>query len=123
MICSECGKAEATSARGIAVRVLPDGPTQHTDQHLCSDCAAAIHAREALASAAIQEQVRTAFADGSAFVQIRAYLAPIIARAREQELADAAEYLDLVAKAQPTPLPHDLQAFADRYRPATPSSW
>ena len=123
MICTECGDAEATGMRDIAIVALPDGPAQHSIQHLCQNCYAKISAIEAREHAVIQERVRVDFANGSAFTQIRAQLALVIARAREDELAEAAEYLDLVAKEQPTPLPHDLQTFADRYRPANPSAW
>lgn len=117
--CLICNSPEVTAGRNIVTVSVEDGGGTNVTEHYCGKCFAEVQAREAIVRAAEHEKMPASFADGSAFEQMRAELTPVIERALPEELARAAEFLDLIAPDLPVPLPDDLKAFADQHRPAT----
>jgi hypothetical protein len=115
MLCTQCAQHPATGTISTG-SLSSDGTQTSTTERLCAACYAAWwSAREAEAQA-IRARVQADLADGTLFEQLRADLAPVLAAADPEALAQAAEFLDLVSGGLETPLPDDLQTVADRHR-------
>jgi hypothetical protein len=118
VLCDRCELRDATA--GInTVAVSSDGTESRRAEHLCGSCFAAEIGAQGARHHAIEQQVRAGLADGSVFDHIRADLAPVVQNGDPEQLAQAAEYLDLLIGGLDVAVPADLREFADRHRRPT----
>ncbi len=114
MPCDRCSNPTVTYQ---SQRLVPreEGTWESEHLHLCAVCA---EAEEAHVSA-MQADVERRIADGSLIEQVRADLGPALASGDPAQVAQAAEFLALIATALPEGLPPDLHQVVVRFQRAT----
>lgn len=118
MPCDRCEKPVVTY-QSHRVVLQDDGTRRDEHLHLCAVCAQAEERTQEAVARAIQADVARRIADGSLIQELRADLKPIVASGDLAQIAQAAEFLALIATGLPDGLPPDLhEIVVQHHRPS-----
>lgn len=118
MPCDRCDHPVVTH-HSHRVILHDDGTREDEHLHLCAVCAHGEERAQEDLARAIQADVTRRIADGSLIQEWRAELDPVVASGDPSQLAQAAEFLALIATALPDGLPPDLhEIVAQHHRPS-----
>jgi hypothetical protein len=115
-LCDRCGERRATGQSSTTTVTL-DGTQTNVTESLCAVCAAADRTAYELRAAAAQKQMRAELADGSFYERLRSEIPAMVQAGDQEQLANAAVYLDRMREALGVAFPEDLERFANQHRP------